>query len=135
MKKIVILVIAVLIYSSIKTYAQESAADSKLEEVKIKASITCNYCKEKIEKNIAFEKGVKDLSVDMETKVVTIKYNKEKTNPEKLVAAIKKLDLDAEVVKSCCSKDDANVHKCNEVKDCSKKSDVHKNCSKASEVK
>lgn len=125
----------VLIFFSIKTYAQESAADSKLDEVKIRASITCNYCKEKIEKNIAFEKGVKDLSVDMETKVVTIKYNKEKTNPEKLVAAIKKLDFDAEVVNSCCTKDKVNEHKCKEVNGCVRKGDAVKNCHEDSEEK
>ncbi len=69
-----------------------------IEEVKIKASMKCGGCKAKIEKNIPFEKGVKELSVDLETKTVTIKYITDKTNPENLVSALEKLGFEAEII-------------------------------------
>jgi copper chaperone CopZ len=51
----------------------------------------CHNCKAKIEKNIPWEKGVKDLQVDLEEKTVTIIYNPQKTTEEKLQKAIEKL--------------------------------------------
>ena len=47
--------------------------------------------------NVAFEKGVKDLKVDLEKQTITIKYDAAKTNPEKLAAAIEKLGYKAKV--------------------------------------
>ncbi len=36
-------------------------------------------CKEKLEHELAFEKGVRSVKLDDETKVLTIKFKKEKT--------------------------------------------------------
>ena len=46
--------------------------------------------------NIAFEKGVKDLKVDLEKKLVSITYDPSKTSVEKLAAAIARLGYKAE---------------------------------------
>lgn len=135
MKKIVIITSAIIFSMTLRMFAQEAANDSKYDEVKIKASMTCNSCKESIEKNIAFEKGVKDLSVDLETKTVTIKYNTEKTNPEKLEAAIKKLNFETEILKSGCAHNELKEQKYQEVKKCCKKSEAKKCCVKESESK
>ena len=45
----------------------------------------------KINDNIAFEKGVKDLSVSLDKKTVTISYDPSKTDEAKLKAALEKL--------------------------------------------
>lgn len=118
MKKIIFATfVAFFILTSGSINAQKT---SKYEVVKIKASITCNSCKQTIEKNIAFEKGVKDLEVDLETKMVTITYNSEKTNPGQLEAAIQKLDFKTEIIKEGCTGHTGTTnHKCNKSKtDC-----------------
>ena len=59
----------------------------------------CGKCAEKVNGNIAFEKGVVDLKTDVKTRTITIKYDASKTSVEKLAAALKKLGYPSEVVK------------------------------------
>ncbi|WP_375446659.1 heavy-metal-associated domain-containing protein [uncultured Fibrella sp.] len=90
------------------------ATDDKDKEVKIKTSAICEMCKARIERNLAFEKGVKEATLDVDTKVVTIKYNPAKTDVTKLKANITKTGYDADEVAadpkgydklpSCCKK-------------------------------
>ncbi|MBN2175787.1 MAG: heavy-metal-associated domain-containing protein [Bacteroidales bacterium] len=72
--------------------------DDKFKEIEIKTSAQCEMCKERIEKNMAFEKGVKDVVLDLETKVLTIKYRSDKTDPGKLKKAVSKIGYDADDV-------------------------------------
>ncbi len=51
----------------------------------------CQNCVNKIKGNMRFEKGVKDVEVDLKTKSVCITYLPEKTSTEKLVSAFKKI--------------------------------------------
>jgi len=62
-------------------------------------SVDCEACVTKVEKNIAFEKGVTDLAVDLDKKLVTIKYMPDKTTPEKLEKALQGLGYKTEIVK------------------------------------
>ncbi len=71
---------------------------NKITKVTIKVPVQCGMCKAKIEKNIGYEKGVKEVIVDLTTKEVTIEYIPEKTNPENLRLAISKLGYDADDV-------------------------------------
>ncbi len=81
----------------------------------IKTSAVCGQCKTRIEEGMAFEKGVKDVTLDVESKNVTITFNPKKTSPEALKKAISKLGYDADEVPadlaaynklpSCCKKD------------------------------
>ena len=50
-------------------------------------------------KNIPFEKGVKALKCDIPTKTVSVTYDAEKTNIEKLQKGFAKFKYTAEVVK------------------------------------
>ena len=92
--KIVLLVVGMFFVTNIVN-AQEKTK-KKNETVKFWVSMTCENCKAKVEKNIAFEKGVKDMVVDLKTKTVTIDYKAKKTNPEKLEKAIKDLGYKTE---------------------------------------
>ena len=47
----------------------------------------------KVQENLAFEKGVKDLHVCMESQVIALKYDAAKTNEETLKNAIIKLGV------------------------------------------
>lgn len=72
--------------------------DDKEKEVKIKTSAICGMCKARIERNLSFEKGVKEANLDVKSKIVTIKYNPAKTDVTKLKANISKTGYDAEEV-------------------------------------
>ena len=55
----------------------------------------CDHCVKKIEKNIAFEKGVTDLKCDLSTRTVVVTYRADKTSATRLVSAFKKIEMDA----------------------------------------
>lgn len=59
-----------------------SAQDDKLKKVEIKTSAICEMCQYAIEKEMAFEKGVKSASLDLDTKMLTVFYQDKKTTPE-----------------------------------------------------
>lgn len=92
-KSIVLLLIVALLAGS-QVLAQEKKKSK--EWVTFLVSMSCGNCQKKIEKNIAFEKGVSDLIVNLEDKTVTIEYQVKKTNPDKLKAAIEDLGFEVE---------------------------------------
>ncbi|GAB3574915.1 hypothetical protein GCM10027578_38250 [Spirosoma luteolum] len=94
--------------------------DDRDKEVKLKTSAICGMCKARIERNLSFEKGVKEADLDVKSKVVTIKYNPAKTDVARLKANISKTGYDVEEVAadpvgynklpSCCKKESAMDH-------------------------
>lgn len=73
-------------------YAQKKdKKDNSKEKVVFDVSMTCENCQKRIEKNIAFEKGVTDMKVNLSEKTVEIEYKKDKTDVDKLQKAIEKL--------------------------------------------
>ncbi|MFN8356701.1 MAG: heavy metal-associated domain-containing protein [Spirosomataceae bacterium] len=92
------------------------ADKGKEETVKIKTSAICEMCKERIEKNLAYTKGVSDVNLNLDDKVVTIKFNAKKTSTQKLKEVINKTGYDADEVPadkvayeklpSCCQKEE-----------------------------
>jgi copper chaperone CopZ len=75
----------------------EKPKGKQTEEVVFKVNMTCENCKKKIEKNVSWEKGVKDLRVDLEEKTVTILFDPKKTDTETLKKAIEKLGFTCEM--------------------------------------
>lgn len=65
--------------------------ENKKEEVTYQVSMTCTNCKKKIEKNIAFEKGVSDMKVNLTDKTVWLEFQTNKTDTTKLRTALEKL--------------------------------------------
>jgi len=92
-----------------------SAQDKKNETIKIKTSAVCDMCKDRIENGMAYEKGVKDITLDVKTEIATIHYNPNKTTPDDLRKAISKLGYNADSIAAdpvaykklpgCCKKD------------------------------
>ena len=74
--------------------AQKNSTDSIAN---YSVSMTCMRCKQKIEKNIPFEKGVKALQVNLEEKTVTVRFNKSKSSSNTIRKAIEKLDYDVDI--------------------------------------
>lgn len=58
----------------------------------------CDGCVKKIEKNIAFEKGVKDLLCDLKKKTVLVTYDTKKTDVKTLQSAFEKIGKPATVL-------------------------------------
>ncbi len=63
------------------------------------AQMKCENCVRKINNNIRFEKGLKKFDTDLKTKTVTITYDADKTNVEKLKEGFRKFNYEAEFVK------------------------------------
>jgi len=107
------LIIAFLVIFSGNMNAQDKK--NKTETVEIKSSVVCGMCKEKIEKELAFEKGVKAIDVDLKAQIVTVTFNTKKTDKEKIKVAITKIGYDADdliadekaysKLPACCKKD------------------------------
>ena len=68
----------------------------KTETVAFKTTIHCKNCVKKVNENLSFEKGVKDLKVSLDDKQVTVTYDPSKTDEATLAKAIEKLGYKAE---------------------------------------
>jgi periplasmic mercuric ion binding protein len=67
----------------------------KEKEVKIKTSAVCGMCKERIEKNLTLSKGITAATLNLDDKIVTIKYNAKKTDEAKIKKIITDTGYDA----------------------------------------
>lgn len=83
---------------SFNTSAENKVSKKKEKaEVTFDVSMTCQNCKNRIEKNIAFEKGVSDMKVDLPAKTVMVKFDPTKTDVGKLQKALEGLGYTATV--------------------------------------
>lgn len=98
MRQIVLAFIcAVLAMSS--AYAQD--AKKKKDTVTFYVEgMKCANCQKKVEKNIAFEKGVTDMKCDLKTRTVEVTYKTDKTSKTKLASAFEKIGMEAVAVDS-----------------------------------
>lgn len=63
------------------------------------SSVDCKNCEKKVMENISFEKGVRDVSVDLEKKTVSVVFDESKTDTLTLAKAIRKLGYEASVLR------------------------------------
>ena len=68
------------------------------QTVVLKCDLQCQGCCDKIMKNIAFEKGVKDLICDLKTKTVTVVFDTRKTDLDTFLKAFEKIGKPATVI-------------------------------------
>lgn len=90
-------------------------AQKSIEVVEIQTSAVCEMCKETIEKQLAFTKGVTDANLDVSTAIVTVSYKTNKTTIDDIKSAINEVGYDAddspatkegyESLHHCCRKD------------------------------
>ena len=73
--------------------AAEAEKKAEIKEVTFKAHLHCASCVKKVQENIAFEKGVKDLKVSLADQTIAIRYDASKTSEQVLKAAIQKLGI------------------------------------------
>lgn len=83
------LILVVVLSTAVSVSAQKKGEKT----VVYNATLHCGSCKAKVEKNVAFEKGVKDLKVDMETQTITVTFREGKTTAEDIKKVIEKLGI------------------------------------------
>ena len=96
MKKIVLMCLVALFGIGIANAQEPKNAVKKSVTVEFVADIDCAGCAKKVTHTIPYEKGVKDVQVDVATKTVTVTYDPAKTNNEALVKAFSKIKIKAE---------------------------------------
>jgi len=87
MKKLAI-IISLMIFSF--------ASNAQNKKVEIKTSAICDMCKNTIERDLAFEKGVESAELDVDTKIVTVEFNTKKTSSDKIRTRITKVGYNAD---------------------------------------
>lgn len=93
MKKIkvlaAVLFAAIMLFSFEGIYAQNNK--SNVAEITFSVpTIDCDHCKKKLEANLPFVKGVKDLKVSVPDKTVWFKYDPSKVTKAQLAEALSK---------------------------------------------
>ena len=76
-------------------FAQNVKKNEKETVTFLVKNMDCDNCVKKIEKNIAFEKGVTGLQCELPTQTAKVTYRTDQTTEAKLVAAFKKIGYEA----------------------------------------
>jgi len=97
--------------STFSVFSQENQKVKKTEKnskelrtVCFKSNLHCNSCVNDVKENITYEKGVKDLKVNLDKNEITITYKADKTSEEELSNAINKLGYKATKTKMATEK-------------------------------
>jgi len=93
MKKVMIVLMGIFFVLAVFPI---QAVKAQGKEIKIQTTAQCGMCKERIETAMAFEKGVKSSSLDLETKILTVVIQDGKTRGDKVRMAVTKLGYDAD---------------------------------------
>lgn len=99
MKKVLLFMVALCTMLPIQ-------AKQNRETVTLYCEIHCQACCDKIMKNIAFEKGVKDIQFDMKEQSVRVTYDADKTDVPTLQKAFAKIGKPATTTKPATSGND-----------------------------
>lgn len=89
MKKLIQLLILILLLTT--TIDAQGQKPKKIQKTVFTCNLDCSSCETKIMRSIPYEKGVKDVKVDLANKSVIVKYRKTKNSDEKLIKAFAKL--------------------------------------------
>lgn len=93
MKTRIIFTIALFVF----TITAIQAKDIKSITLKVE-EMMCEIHEGQITNMLRFEKGVKEIKTDVPTRQVIIKYDAEKTTPDKLVKSFKKVNCTAVII-------------------------------------
>lgn len=109
--KRLLMVLAMLISFSVAIAKDIQTVNLKVEQLE------CENCAAKVKENIRFEKGIKKIETDVQSRTVTLTYDADKTDVETLAKGFKKFNFTATPI----TKEDKS--KCDDKKDscCSKK--------------
>jgi len=117
MKTIISQLIIGLFFVFALSFVSTAQTRVNVSKIEIKTSAICGQCKERIEHDLSFAKGVKKVTLNLETKAVMVVYDPGKTNPAALRKAINQIGYDADdqpsvaaaynKLPACCKKGNA----------------------------
>ena len=122
MKSLLLLALSALPSLASSAQAQTSPtataqATAGVATAQFKTSAVCDMCKARIEKSMAYEKGVQSAVLDVPSQVLTVKYRADKTTPIALRTAVQKTGYDADNLT-------ADTRAYNRLPDCCKKTNA-----------
>jgi cation transport ATPase len=91
-----LVLIALAPLAQAQTKASAKAKADATAQVKLKTSAVCDMCKARLEKSLAYEKGVQAANLDLPTQMLTVTYRPDKTNPAALRTAVQRTGYDAD---------------------------------------
>ena len=99
MKKIIMLCLLAVMGFGVADAVAQKKCDAALKTTVFLTDVDCETCAKKIDNSLPFQKGVKEVKVDVPTRKVTVTFDTTKTNEEALIKAFKKIKINAEVKK------------------------------------
>ena len=91
MKKIIALFAMLALVVGVSVAAPK--AEKKIATVVFTTDIDCHHCAQKVMNSIPYEKGIKDVVVDVPTKTVTVKFDEAKNSIESLTKAFESIKV------------------------------------------
>ena len=102
MKKIIALCLVALFGIGLVEAQAPKKGGKSVTTTVFMTNLDCQGCAKKITDTIPYEKGVKDVQVDVDTKTVTVTFDPSKTNNETLVKAFAKVKIEAAPMEATC---------------------------------
>lgn len=99
MKKIIMLCLLAVMGFGVADAVAQKKTNAPLKTTVFLTDVDCETCAKKIDNSLPFQKGVKEVKVDVPTRKVTVTFDTTKTNEEALIKAFKKIKINAEVKK------------------------------------
>ena len=93
MKKIMMILAALVVVAGVATAAPKQKAEKKIATVVFTTDLDCHHCAQKVMNTIPYEKGIKDVQVDVPTKTVTVKFDEAKNSTELLTKAFESIKV------------------------------------------
>jgi len=88
---------------------------SAQDTLRIKSSVICAMCKDRIELELGYMKGIQEVQVDLSEKIVIVRYRAKKVSPEAIRLRMTEIGYDADSLKAnqaaydalpkCCRKE------------------------------
>ena len=91
MKKIIALFAMLAMVAGVAVAAPK--AEKKIATVVFTTDLDCHHCAQKVLNTIPYEKGIKDVQVDVPTKTVTVKFDEAKNSVESLTKAFESIKV------------------------------------------
>jgi copper chaperone CopZ len=91
MKKIIMILAMLAVVAGVATAAPK--AEKKIATVVFTTDLDCHHCAQKVLNTIPYEKGIKDVQVDVPTKTVTVKFDEAKNSIESLTKAFESIKV------------------------------------------
>lgn len=101
MKKIILMCLVALLGVGVANAQKPQKGEKHYVTVEFITSLDCQGCAKKINDTLPYEKGVRDVKIDVPTKVVTVTYDPAKTNNEAIIKAFAKVKIEASVKEGC----------------------------------